>query len=1073
MEKMKKLMEHRDAILCAEIGALIHDLGKLSEEFISEKSPENPLGIDRDEHGKWVFKWHPNLENLLDINIEILDKQISLKNIVKKHHSRNIRRGSLISLFKRDADGIDSGIDKGAVSNTNKQRINHTYISTTFGYEFKKIDINSEQLKKHREKFVQKLEAILEKIQKLRSNNGTLFAEDWVSLRGELLNSARECFIHALGETRRSANDVTLWDHSYSTASLYKTALANIVLSGQWKDPGETKWRLLSVRFNGFDYITKSNKVGDILGRKKRVELALNLVRDLLEVYIPLGNEIYRDENGSVFLIPESFKRDALDGWIIGDEKLSISLKPDTAIFIKSNDTVKSAIEKIFDEVTYSELRPIVNVSEPSRGAANLGKELKESKVLFNQPFANKIKEKWNNKKAPVCKVCGLKPCEKEKKGYSDLCEDCRKIRESRARLWYNERIRDKSTIWIDEVCDINGRVGAIVGAFDLDNWLNAMWLNTTFTKTLDDLKKDKDNTKVFHEIHCWEDLINAVKEALDKNNPESEISFKKSDGTNIKVRELFRALVGKAYHNQEARKFFDAIIKNREEDVVKWAYHDGQIDIDKLSSDQKARLLILALFRKNPSFARIRRIWETTRRFWNQIESLIKGELNKKKRTKIIFKIPPAINLNQFSAYVLKIKGVSIPVLYLDRGEFLIIETWDILEASGINEEFLEENLREGNFELWQPSEYKEESKKLYPKSDVEMPKFVSITEDSEYYPYITILKEPTIFVALIPLQRSWDIIKLIKKEYEIQFSKVQNRLPIKLGLIAFKRKYPLYVVLDTVKRFLNEEIEEKILEVKKLDRISEEENYKKFDGRLGKYANIIELSKNCRKFRAHISYSTGDPSFKDVFYPYAIVKDNSGIETLVYKEYAEKYGVSNLVRIKYIPELSEKEEIFFEPSLFDFIFLDSNIRRFDVGRERKHWLFTESTNKPKPYLLWDIDNFEKLRELIIEKLELTTTQVMNLYEVLMSKIEEWGLKDIEKLKKDKAFEKFVDNTIKSIPLRLKVIEGEETGKGKITKEDYEFLRDSILNGMFFDFVDLWHTILKFKFKEGGEENV
>jgi len=316
-------------------------------------------------------------------------------------------------------------------------------------------------------------------------------------------------------------------------------------------------------------------------------------------------------------------------------------------------------------------------------------------------------------------------------------------------------------------------------------------------------------------------------------------------------------------------------------------------------------------------------------------------------------------------------------------------------------------------------------------------------------------------------------DIIKLIKKEYEIRFSKVQNRLPIKLGLIAFKRKYPLYIVLDAVKRFLNEEIEEKIFEIKRLDRISAEENCKKFDGRLGNYAKIIELSKNRRKFIAYISYSTGDPSFKDVFYPYAIVKGNSEIETLIYKEYSEKYGIGNLVKIKYIPELSEKEEIFFEPSLFDFIFLDSNIRRFDVGRERKHWLFTDSTTKPKPYLLWDIDNFEKLRELIIEKLELTATQVMNLYEVLMSKIEEWDLKDVEKLKKDEAFKKFVDNAIKSIPLRLKVVEGEETSKGEIAKEDYEFLKNSIQNGLFFDFVDLWYTILKFEFKKGGEENV
>lgn len=46
MEKLKKLMEHRDAILLAEIGALIHDLGKLNKLFIEQHAKENEGKID-------------------------------------------------------------------------------------------------------------------------------------------------------------------------------------------------------------------------------------------------------------------------------------------------------------------------------------------------------------------------------------------------------------------------------------------------------------------------------------------------------------------------------------------------------------------------------------------------------------------------------------------------------------------------------------------------------------------------------------------------------------------------------------------------------------------------------------------------------------------------------------------------------------------------------------------------------------------------------------------------------------------------------------------------------------------
>jgi len=38
MKKLEKLINNRDSILLAEIGALIHVLGKLSEEFVKKQS---------------------------------------------------------------------------------------------------------------------------------------------------------------------------------------------------------------------------------------------------------------------------------------------------------------------------------------------------------------------------------------------------------------------------------------------------------------------------------------------------------------------------------------------------------------------------------------------------------------------------------------------------------------------------------------------------------------------------------------------------------------------------------------------------------------------------------------------------------------------------------------------------------------------------------------------------------------------------------------------------------------------------------------------------------------------------
>ena len=99
------------------------------------------------------------------------------------------------------------------------------------------------------------------------------------------------------------------------------------------------------------------------------------------------------------------------------------------------------------------------------------------------------------------------------------------------------------------------------------------------------------------------------------------------------------------------------------------------------------------------------------------------------------------------------------------------------------------------------------------------------------------------------------------------------------------------------------------------------------------------------------------------------------------------------------------------------------------------------------------------------MEKLKLTASQLLNIYGLLISKLEEWQLPNKKLPIDDEVFKGFVKNAILSIPLRLRI--DNSTEKGKISQNDFEFLKTTILNGMFFDFIDMWHTILKRKFRE------
>jgi len=321
---------------------------------------------------------------------------------------------------------------------------------------------------------------------------------------------------------------------------------------------------------------------------------------------------------------------------------------------------------------------------------------------------------------------------------------------------------------------------------------------------------------------------------------------------------------------------------------------------------------------------------------------------------------------------------------------------------------------------------------------------------------------------MAIIPASKSFEIAKMIKEEYTKHFGKVFGKLPLHIGLIYFKRKMPIFTVLDTAKRMINEF--ENANSIDLLYVISEP---KQDDG----YTSLTLSPKDTEcadkkfrpiKYEVKIPYKLGDGNM-DYYHPYLEVENSDDV--------IEIKTDDKSITQKHVTKLKIDDTIKVKKYCFDFELLDSNIRRFDICKERKHWLFTESRNKPKPYLLWDIGNLERLQELIIEKLELKTTQIMNLYEMLIAKLEEWNIckPSIELLNSSDnnernigvVFEKFVENAIKSVPLRLEVVDN-DSRKGKISKDDFEFLKYSILSGLFFDFIDLWHTILKKDF--GGE---
>jgi len=1081
---VERLIEHRSGLLFAEIGALVHDLGKLSEEFVGSKS--------EDQNYKWfkhedILKYQNFLSDQL-VNflkdktnsiMQIFDtlygeiKKISVnfpkdKNKISFYGQFISKHDSGQKLFPIDlltppgADGVDSGIDKMiAESGLTKQRKEHTYIATAFGYEKEKIILDD--LKSIRDHYADKLYNIL---MELKNNPDNI--QNWINQRKELFRETHKAFLNALGETRRPANDVTLWDHSFSVASLFKAALTEILLTN-WKDSKEINWRLLSVSFDGVGFCHSSWKIGDVLGRKELIKRILDVYKDVLEVIIPIGNEIYRDENGSVFLLPacmEDLEEFGINGKVWGEIK-NISLatqlnykgewekKPLQEVCQTNPVNLQRLLKTIASFISEGTFLPNFKVSQPSRGALNLGGEIKGRSLVVNVDL-NRLQEVWENKKDghERCYNCGLRPIPLNEKQYGELqekdwnslnedeknyikayerniCEFCLKLGQDRVKRWWeNERWnKDKSeepsrdtSIWIDEVADDNNRVALIYLSFDLSRWLNGEMLNTFLSKPLEILKN----------MGLQESAYDAILKRIDNN-------FNSKDET------LWKILGSKHLAQLKTSKIFKQIVEDREPDWQK----DYKLSDDNSS---KAKVLLLFLTRKHPSFARIRRIWETTRNFSIDLIEEIKEKFLKEKDRdnqrendsdtllkRIIFEFEPANSVPITHTYWFRDhQGKAHEIAIVEGNKAVVVTKLDKEKRRNLKE-FLSE---EDEIEI-----YDEGFKTAYGKIKVVKENI----DTSEYHPIIPFMFEPTNCLFFVPLKKAWKIVKFIKEQYEIHFNKVQDKLPLRLGFIAFHRRSPMYAVLDAARRMMEQEIKRKKYEVKEVCLLPE--YIKEKFGESKTHTIYLYDPEKKKKYCYQFTTALGDTEKQDLFHPYFIVKNaNEGWQTCVEGKWQT---------IKHVTEIKSGNVISFYPSYFDFIYLDTNTRRYDVGKKRKHWLFKHS---PKPYLLKDIEDFERLRKLL-NTLNLTTSQILNAYGFLMEKIREWELDKKELPIKDEVFEQFVENMISDIPFRLK--KNEITEPGKINESDYDFLKGSILSGLFFDLIDMWHTVLKKKFKE------
>jgi CRISPR-associated Csx11 family protein len=791
-DPIQTIKSNRNQILIGEIGALLHDIGKCRPDFLKKQSVESVGNFDHWKIDQFLDAHLISLMKDSRFEISIDSDKADVYSIITEHHDKKTTK-RLIQLMQ-SCDRLDSADDKGIVRE--KQPMNDTFISSPFGYPRQKIDL---KCLKHRLDFLS--HQLTDLFNKYISDS-----IDITTFREDLMSNLEFAFSQALGETRRPSNDVTLWDHSHSAASLFKSMLCKVALN----ETSSKQWRIFGFCWDGTGFINKGKKIADILERNRISENIKKELKQKFEDEIPVGNAIYEDTNGIYFTFPD------LGNYTL--REVACECAREGLEITRCNST--------------DEIFPFFVVSEPSRTLTILAEILrfasvkrkipKMSPLLYigNDLDGEKIEDNPEarsiNGNQDICPICQYRP----KSIKSEACDVCRIRRKERRDEWFLER---EQTIWIDEIADENGNVGLVTLNFDLNRWLDGSMVQTIYSQSFEDWYSSRGER-----IHSNKDYMRKISKSIgieiedgvSKKNlatyfmkffivEESKDPNFQNDSNNVRL----RARVLSTFFEG-----FDAAHEKKDKNGQDNPTYVGEVwENLKLRTGDVERILDY-LFTQNSSPARLYRIWKETEEFLGFLIRRIKeGEYNyrwKRLRFETDFsKLIPknSVFIKEKTSYILKIKNLepeNLLVLHHSDGKFYTIESLGKFRFKSRGKSGKISGIKAVRKALKTGLIYHLAEEDTPGENLLDHEQRISIpSNEEEYYPLIEITRSPVSLRMVIPASESIKILRLITELYSERFANVAGKMPLNMGLLVSKRKFPLYVLLDAGERILNDE--------------------------------------------------------------------------------------------------------------------------------------------------------------------------------------------------------------------------------------------------------------------------
>ncbi len=515
----------------------------------------------------------------------------------------------------------------------------------------------------------------------------------------------------------------------------------------------------------------------------------------------------------------------------------------------------------------------------------------------------------------------------------------------------------------------------------------------------------------------------------------------------------------GESFNDFIRQIFFGAIVGTKWEEWIKSTSLNSKIDWNEQrikwkefkdendpALDLLSMLLLQFLIRKNPSPARLRRVWESTEEFFKKVkkEVLDKNalEIPDWRRKRIVFEVDYSESIKMTGE---ELEGNGL--LFWAQPEkdkskikiYLISSIEDFIEKYGTQE--IKEKIKNNErLDINQDSfeDFKIELKRYSEREDRGVENVIltlekrHLKEIHEYMPYASITDPtPVSWQIIIPAEYVPKFIDFVMEKYDKEFKYVYGKLPIHIGIIIQDYKKPLYIGLQALRKIKRN--------VRDINKLYIKDKSKDFCSKQRNKLALANCEEKCNSTEEYYSLYWHNSDNKD--YLFYIKPDNNW-----------KKWISTSYRF------CSNDKITIIPNTFDFEFIDTNTRRNDIYYDENNYKRALYLKSNRPYEIetyWE--KFKVFKELFKEKV--SSSKLQKLVYVFYDKLENYeqnynyllasSVVNILELQKNQEAQKLI----------AKIFDLED-GKD-ILQELSEKLNEEKIK-LFLDMFEFWHTALK-----------